>query len=64
MKNAGQVVTRAHLAEAVWGDEYDGVAVSLRSHILRLRKKLEKDPGNPKIILTKSGIGYSLAKPY
>jgi PAS domain S-box-containing protein len=63
MKYAGQVVTHTRLAEAVWDEDYDGATVSLRSHIRRLRRKLEADPGNPKLILTKAGIGYSLAKP-
>lgn len=63
MKYPGQVVTHSRLAEAVWGEDYDGATVSLRSHIRRLRKKIELDPGNPRVILTKSGIGYSLARP-
>ena len=37
--------------------------VSLRSHISRLRKKLETDPSDPRMILTKPGVGYWLAKP-
>jgi len=63
MKHSGQVVTHSRLAEAAWGDDYDGATVSLRSHIVRLRRKIERDPKNPELILTKSGIGYSLAKP-
>jgi len=61
MKHAGQVVSYSRLAEAVWAENYDGATVSLRSHIRRLRKKLEPDPGHPILVLTKSGIGYSLA---
>jgi len=63
MKHSGQVVTHFRLAEAVWGEDYSGATVSLRSHIRRLRIKLEPDPSNPQLILTKAGIGYSLAKP-
>jgi PAS domain S-box-containing protein len=63
MKHPGQVVTHSHLAEAVWGEDYDGATVSLRSHIRRLRRKLEPDPSNPRLIITKASIGYSLAKP-
>ncbi|MFC2071572.1 response regulator transcription factor [Chloroflexota bacterium] len=63
MKNAGHVVTHLSLAEAVWGDNYPGAADSLKVHIRRLREKIEANPSHPQLILTKTGIGYSLAKP-
>ena len=63
MRHSGQVVTYSRLAEAVWGEDYSGATVSLRSHIRRLRRKLEPDPSNPQLIMTKAGIGYSLVKP-
>ena len=62
MKNAGHVVTHSRLAEAVWGDEYPGALDSLRVYIRRLREKLEMDPACPEVILTKSGVGYWMAK--
>lgn len=63
MKNLGRVVSYSRLADIVWGSEYPGSVDSLRVHIRRLREKIEDEPGNPKIILTKSGIGYLMAKP-
>jgi two-component system response regulator VicR len=62
MKNAGHVVTHSNLAEAVWGDDYPGAADSLKVHIRRLREKIEQDPGKPRVILTKTGVGYFLPK--
>jgi two-component system response regulator VicR len=62
MKNVGRVVTHSSLAEAVWGIDYPDAADSLRVHIRRLRTKLEADPGDPKIILTRAGVGYLMAK--
>ena len=62
MKNVGHVVTHSNLAEAVWGDDYPGATDSLKVHIRRLREKIEQDPGKPHIILTKTGVGYYLAK--
>lgn len=62
MRNAGRVVTHAAVAEGVWGVDYPGAIDSLKVYIRRLREKLEEDPSHPKLILTKAGIGYSLAK--
>jgi len=63
MKNAGRVVTHSSLAESVWGDDYPDAANSLKVYIRRLREKLETDPGHPKIIVTKTGVGYQMARP-
>lgn len=63
IKNAGRVVTNSSLMEAVWGEDYTDSVDSLRVYIRRLREKIEDDPGNPKIITTKTGIGYLLSKP-
>ncbi|MFO8102426.1 MAG: ATP-binding protein [Dehalococcoidia bacterium] len=62
MNNRGRVVTHSRLAEEVWGEDYPGAVVSLRTHIRTLRGKLEVDPAHPQLILTKAGIGYFLAK--
>ncbi len=63
MQNAGRVVTHSKLAEAVWGVDYPDAADGLRVHIRRLRTKLETDPSEPKIVLTRAGMGYILARP-
>jgi len=63
MKNAGHIVTHSSLTEEVWGEDYPGAADSLKVHIRRLREKLEADPSQPQIILTKAGVGYFLKKP-
>ena len=63
MRNAGQVVTYPDLAESVWGEDYPDAVDSLRVYIRRLREKLEAEPSQPQIILTRTGIGYLLAKP-
>jgi two-component system KDP operon response regulator KdpE len=63
LENAGRVVTHSGLAEAVWGVDYPDAADSLRVHIRRLRTKLEADPSEPKIVLTRAGMGYMLSRP-
>lgn len=63
MENAGHVVTHSRLVEVIWGEDHPGATDSLRVYIRHLREKLEADPGNPKLILTKVGVGYILATP-
>ena len=45
---------------AAWGINYFGTTRTLDQHIAQLRKKLEIDTSNPKIILTVHGVGYRL----
>lgn len=61
-ENAGKTVSHSVLACAVWGEDYPGAVDSLKVYIRRLRLKLEKDPGKPKLIISKPGVGYFLVK--
>lgn len=54
----GQVVTREQIMQKVWGSEIYMTPRAVDNHILRLRKKLEQDPANPKHILSMYGGGY------
>jgi len=63
LQNAGHVVSHSNLAETIWGDDYPGASHNIRVYIQRLREKLEEHPEEPRIIKTKVGIGYILAKP-
>src|SRR6202165_2592487 len=60
-QNMGRIVTQDLLLEHVWGEEYLGESHMLQVNINRLRRKLEADPSQPRYILTKVGVGYSLA---
>ena len=60
-QNVGRVVTQDLLLEHIWGSEYLGESHMLQVNINRLRHKLEVDPTQPRYILTKVGVGYSLA---
>jgi two-component system response regulator VicR len=62
MRNAGQVVSHSSLADAVWGEDYPGAVDSLKVYIRRLREKLEIQPQQPQLIITKAGVGYLLVK--
>lgn len=56
----GMVLSREQLIEQVWGHNYYGDERVVDVHIRRIRKKLEDDPGNPKLIVTVRGAGYRL----
>lgn len=58
--NPNRVMLHRDLLSAVWGQEYRDDIDYLRAYIRYLRLKLEKDPSNPKYIITSPGIGYML----
>lgn len=58
VQNAGWVVSHDQILTNVWGYEYRDQPHYVRLYINYLRQKLEKDPANPKYILTERGIGY------
>ena len=58
IKNDGRVLTHQYILKEVWGPSYIDQTQYLRVFIAQLRKKIEKDPNQPKYILTESGIGY------
>jgi DNA-binding response OmpR family regulator len=58
VQNAGWVVSHDQLLQKVWGYEYSGEPHYVRLYINYLRQKLEKDPADPKYILTERGMGY------
>jgi len=58
MLYAGKVLTHRSLLRAVWGPEYGEEADYLRVYVRQLRLKVEKEPSNPRYIITEPGIGY------
>ncbi len=61
-RNAGKALTQDQLLTEVWGQEYCGDTHILQVAVARLRKKLGDEPGSPKYILTRPGIGYMFKK--
>jgi len=61
-QHAGNVVTHQHLLKEVWGVTHLEDAHYLRIFIRKIRKKIEKDPTQPQILLTELGVGYRLAQ--
>ncbi len=58
MRNPGRVYSRENLLNIVWGYEYPGDIRTVDVHIRRLREKMERNPAEPELILTKWGVGY------
>jgi two-component system response regulator VicR len=62
-QHIGQVMTREHLLQTVWGYDYFGDVRTVDVTVRRLREKIEETPGNPQILVTRRGVGYYLRNP-
>jgi two-component system OmpR family response regulator len=62
MRNAGRLVTRTMLLEAVWDFHFDPTTNIVETHISRLRGKVDRD-FSPELIHTVRGSGYCLREP-
>ena len=61
MGSAGEVVRREDIMDEVWDPHWFGPTKTLDVHISWLRKKLEDDPSNPRLITTVRGVGFRFA---
>lgn len=61
--NHNKPVSHRRLLQSVWGPEYGEEAENLRVVISQLRKKIEKDPTQPRYILTEPWVGYRFQAP-
>jgi len=59
-KHAGMVVTQRHLLAEVWGPTHVEDTHYLRIYMKQLREKLERDPVQPRHLITETGVGYRL----
>ena len=57
-EHTGEIVSREDLLERVWGYDVFPSTRTVDNFILRLRKRFEKDPANPRHFLTVWGVGY------
>lgn len=62
-KHIGQVMTREHLLQTVWGYDYFGDVRTVDVTVRRLREKIEDNPSHPTLIVTRRGVGYYLRDP-
>jgi two-component system KDP operon response regulator KdpE len=57
-RNRGRLVGQAELLQAVWGPQYHDETNYLRVFMSQLRKKLERDPSHPEVLITEPGMGH------
>jgi DNA-binding response OmpR family regulator len=60
MENPNEVIERGKIFYKVWETDYMGDTRTLDVHMSWLRKAIEKDPRNPKFLITIRGMGYRL----
>jgi two-component system, OmpR family, KDP operon response regulator KdpE len=56
--HAGRTMTHSQLFAQVWARSHGDAQQYLRVHVASLRRKLERDPVRPRIIITEPGVGY------
>ena len=61
-KYAGKVLTYDFIMKELWGPQYKGGNQILRVNMANIRRKIEKNPGEPEYIFTEIGVGYRMAE--
>lgn len=61
-QNSGKVITYSSLIEQVWGPYADDNNRILRVNMANIRRKIEKNPGEPEYIFTELGVGYRMVE--
>lgn len=59
-REAGKVITHRQILQRVWGEYAAENSPQLRVYINYLRRKLEDDPTQPRLVVTEPGVGYRL----
>ncbi|HXY18668.1 MAG TPA: response regulator transcription factor [Gemmatimonadales bacterium] len=60
---AGRTLTHQQIFDAVWGKAIGNPQQYLRVHVTNLRRKIEREPASPRLIVTEPGVGYRLELP-
>jgi two-component system, OmpR family, KDP operon response regulator KdpE len=63
IRHAGRILTHRQILREIWGPKAEEHREYLRVYFTHLRKKIERDPSSPKLILNEPGIGYRLRLP-
>jgi two-component system KDP operon response regulator KdpE len=63
VQKAGRTLTHQQLFDAVWARTYGNPQQYLRVHVTNLRRKIERTPATPRLIVTDPGVGYRFEVP-
>ena len=58
MRQPGRVFTRGQLLDAIRGEQVESFERAVDAHVKNLRRKVERDPREPRYVLTVYGVGY------
>lgn len=58
IENKGQTLKKDYIFNSVWGSDSDSYIQTLTVHVKWLREKIEKNPKEPKHVITVWGVGY------
>ena len=61
-RNAGKVLTYDSIIRSIWGPNSGTDNQILRVNMANIRRKMEKNPGEPKYIFTEMGVGYRMVE--
>jgi DNA-binding response OmpR family regulator len=61
-ENKGNLMSREQIFDEIWGYTFIGNSKTLDVHIQRIREKIEKNPKDPKKLITVRGVGYKLVE--
>ena len=61
-RQPGRVFTRAQLLDAIRGDAVEAFDRAIDVHVKNVRRKIERDPHHPQLLLTVHGVGYKFAE--
>lgn len=59
-RNSGKVLTYSYIMENIWGPYMDSNNQILRVNMANIRRKIEKNPAQPRYIFTEIGVGYRM----
>ncbi len=59
-RERGRPVSRERFLEVVWGHEKFPTTRTVDQHMVKLRQKVERDPGDPRFLVTAFGVGYRM----
>ncbi len=61
-ENKGNLMSREQIFDEIWGYTFIGNSKTLDVHIQRIREKIEKNPKDPRKLITVRGVGYKLVE--